>query len=170
MPESKQITMETATPTQYDPRPQHFIKMFKDGTYDCTLVPKGREELDQCTMELEYVPQPPTDEEKIKYQVEKFKRQNMLLSDETLVSMAKEVIRHPNFNMPAAFDPNASRVHDDPTYFFVTPAKPVIWCWKRGSPEEAKAEADAYRNMMIESGEWDNVVKRYKEQYNVLEG
>jgi hypothetical protein len=48
-----------------DPRPQYFIKMYKDGTHNCELVPKGREEIDQCTMELEYIPQPPTDEEKI---------------------------------------------------------------------------------------------------------
>jgi hypothetical protein len=152
-----------------DPRPQYFIKMFKDGTYDCTLVEKGREEIDQCTMELEYIPQPPTDEEKIAYALTIEPLISLHVSEDIKRAAAAQIIMNPSFTVPA-FDPNASRVHNDPTYFFVTPAKPVIWCWKRGSPEEAIAEAEAYRKQMIESGEWDNNVKRYKEQYNVLEG
>jgi hypothetical protein len=92
----------------------------------------------------------------------------MHVSDDIKRMAAAQIIMNPSFKIPA-FDPNFSRVNDDPTYFFVTPCKPCIWCWKRGSPEEAIAEAEKYRQKMISSGKWDMVVKVYKEQYNVVE-
>jgi hypothetical protein len=152
-----------------DPRPLYFVKMFKDGSYTCTLA--DRQEDEQCTMELEYIPQPPTDEEKIQYAIQ---NEPVILnlpatfSMDIKRSMAVEIIKGYAPDM-VLFDPNASRVHDDPTYFFKTPAKPVIWCWKRGTQEEAIATAEAYRQKMLGSGKWDMVVKVYKEQYNVME-
>jgi hypothetical protein len=176
---TEMIDLKSSQPTQYDPRPQYFVKMLKDGTViSCELVARGREEADQNTMELEYLPQPLTDEEKIKFQVEVFKAQKMLLSDDMLLVMAKESIKHPDFKMPDKTDYNSlvgARVHDDPEYFFKTPAKPVIWTFKRGTPEEAKGAAETYRQSMLKplkSGQskWDMVIAVYKQQYNVVEG
>jgi len=71
--------------------------------------------------------------------------------------------------LPNAWNPNVTRVHDDPEYFLKSPAKPVIWTLKRGTEEEAIAEAQAYLKQMIDSGKWDMVIAVYKEQYNVVE-
>jgi hypothetical protein len=156
-----------------DHRPQHFVKMFKDGTHNCELVPKGREEIDQCTMELEYIPQPPTDEEKIAYALTIEPLISLHVSEDIKRAAAAQIIMNPSFTVPA-FDPNASRVHNDPTYFFVTPAKPVIWCWKRGTQEEAIATAEAFRQERLKvmkngKSKWDMTVEVYKQQYNVVE-
>lgn len=158
-----------AKPPEYDTRPQFFVKMFKDGNYDCTPVTKGREELDQNTMELEYIPEPPTEDEKIEYALTQPNVMSLMLTDEQKLGVATSIVQHPDFIMPVVFDPNGNRVHDDPEYFFKTPAKPVIWTLKRGSPDEAIAEAQGYLKQMVDSGKWDMVVAVYKAQYNVVE-
>ena len=44
---------------------QYFVKMTKDGTVlEVSVVPSGKQEIDQSTMELEYIPQAPTTQEK----------------------------------------------------------------------------------------------------------
>jgi hypothetical protein len=150
-----------------DPRPLYFVKMFKDGTYECNLA--DREELEQSTMELEYIPQPPTENEKIQYALNSEPVKCMVLPDEQKLQIAKMIAGSSGFVIPITFDPNVSRVHEDPEYFFKTPAKPVIWCWKNGSQQEAISEAESYRQKMLSSGKWDKVVTVYKEQYNVVE-
>ena len=130
MTEILNVTMTTQD--QSDPRPQYFVKICKDGSVlECSIVPKGKEELDQCTMELEYIPQPPTDEEKLAYALTLPEVAGLPVSGELKTQIAQEMILKPDFVMPA-FDPNFSRVNGDPDYFFKTPCKPVIWCWTRG--------------------------------------
>lgn len=154
---------------EYDSRTQYFVKMFKDGLYVCDPVPAGREDIDQNTMELEYEVPEPTEEEKIKYALTMSDINGFNGSDEIKTMMAKERIVGPDFVLPNAWNPNVTRVHDDPEYFLKSPAKPVIWTLKRGTEEEAIAEAQAYLKQMIDSGKWDMVIAVYKEQYNVVE-
>jgi hypothetical protein len=160
------INTTIAQPQPIDPRPLYFVKMFKDGSFTCQLA--DRQEAEQCTMELEYIPQPPTLEEKIAYALTLPVVKGMEISDDLKRQVATQIAQGSSFTIPT-FDPNASRVHADPEYFFKTPAKPCIWCWKRGTQEEAIATAEAYRQKMLSSGKWDMVVKVYKEQYNVME-
>jgi len=161
-----ELTM--AEKTEYDPRPQFFVKMFKDGTYDCKSM-DGRGELDQNTMELEYPVSESSEEEKIKYALTMPDINGFNGSNEIKTMMAKERIVAPDFVLPNAWNPNVTRVHDDPEYFLKSPAKPVIWTLKRGTEEEAIAEAQAYLKQMIDSGKWDMVIAVYKKQYNVVE-
>lgn len=159
---------------EYDSRTQYFVKMFKDGSYVCDPVPAGREDHDQNTIELEYEVPEPTDEEKIKYALTMPDINGFNGSNKIKTMMAKERIAEPEFVLPNAWNPNVTRVHDDPEYFLKSPAKPVIWSLKRGTEEEAIAEAEAYRQSMLEplkSGvsKWDMVIAVYKEQYNVSE-
>lgn len=152
-----------------DPRSQYFVKMFKDGAYVCVLVPAGREDNDQNTMELEYEVPGPTEEEKIKYALTMPDINGFNGSNEIKTMMAKERIVEPDFVLPNAWNPNITRVHEDPEYFLKSPAKPVIWTLKRGTEAEAIAEAQAYLKQMVDSGKWDMVIAVYKEQYNVVE-
>lgn len=163
-----EINLSTAKQADYDPRPQYFVKMFKDGSYTAIEIPKGKEELDQSTMELEYLPQLPSEEEKIEYALTLPEITTLGISDDLKRQIAQQLILKDDFSMPV-FDPNSSRVHTDPEYFFKVPCKPVIWTWKRGSQEDAVAEAEKYRQKMLSSGKWDIVVKVYKEQYNLVE-
>ena len=184
MTEILNVTMTTQD--QSDPRPQYFVKMCKDGSIlECSLIPKGKEELDQCTMELEYIPQNPTEEEKLAYALTLPEVAGLPVSGELKTQIAQEMILKPDFVMPA-FDPNFSRVHSNPNYFFETPCKPVIWCWKHGTEDEAKMESEAYRQKMLkkitvtdypdpgvsekrETCRWDMVVEVYDKQYNLVE-
>jgi hypothetical protein len=161
-----EISLTSKTTEPNDPRPLYFVKMFKDGSFTCQLA--DRQELEHSTMELEYIPPPPTDEEKIEYALTIEPLKSMMVSEDIKRAAAAQIIMNPSFKVPV-FDPNATRVHDDPEYFFKTPAKPCIWTWKRGTRDEVIAEAEAYRQKMIASGKWDMVIKVYEEQYNVVE-
>lgn len=152
-----------------DPRSQYFVKMFKDGSYVSDPVPAGREDDDQNTMELEYKVPDPTEEEKIKYALTMPDIGGFNGSDEIKTIMAKERITSPDFVLPNAWNPNVTRAHADPEYFFKSPAKPIIWTLKRGTEAEAIAEAQAYLKQMVDSGKWDMVIAVYKEQYNIVE-
>lgn len=148
---------------------QYFVKMTKDGTVlEASVVPSGKQEIDQSTMELEYIPQAPTTQEKINYALTLPEIAGLSISEELKKQVAQEFILKSDFEMPV-FDPNKSRVHDDPEYFFKTPCYPVVWTFKTGTQEEAIAVADAYRKKMLDSGKWDMVVAVYKQQYNVQE-
>ena len=161
--------LNISTPTLGNTPTQFFVKMTKDGTVlEASGVPSGKQEIDQSTMELEYIPQPPTEQEKIDYAVSLPEIAGLPISDDLKLQVAQEYILKPDFEMPV-FDPNKSRVHDDPEYFFKTPCFPVIWTWKTGTQEEAVSEAEAYRQKMLRSGKWDIVVTVYKQQYNVQE-
>lgn len=143
--------------------------MAKDGTVlEASGVPAGKQELDQSTMELEYIPQAPTEQEKINYALGLPEIAGLPISEELKKQVAQEYILKPDFVM-SVFDPNKSRVNQDPEYFFKTPCFPVIWTWKTGTETEAISEAEAYRQKMLRSGKWDLVVTVYKQQYNVQE-
>ena len=161
-----ELTM--AVKPEYDPRPQFFVKMYKDGTYDCKSM-DGRGELDQNTMELEYPVPESSDEEKIKYALMMPDINGFNGSNEMKIMMAKERITKSDFVLPNGWNPNITRVHEDPEYFFKTLAKPVIWTLRRGTEAEAIAEAQAYFKHMVDSGKWDTAIAVYKEQYNVVE-
>ena len=174
----------------FDLRPEYFVKMFKDGSYDVTLLPFTRAEAEHNTMELEYLIPEPTEEEKLQFALQDERIKTLPLADDQKREVAKQMIKAPDFEMLVTFDPNKTRAHDDPDYFFKTPCKPVIWSWVRvgkldengnlvpgsipASIDEQKAQAvavaNAYRESMITSGKWDMVVNVYKQQYNVIEG
>ena len=161
--------LNISTPTPGNTQTQFFVKMTKDGTViEGSSVPTGKQELDQSTMELEYIPQAPTEQEKINYALGLPEIAGLPISDDLKKQVAEQYILKPDFEMPV-FDPNKSRVHADPEYFFKTPCVPVIWTWKTGTLEEAVSEAEAYRQKMLRSGKWDLVVTVYKQQYNVQE-
>lgn len=154
---------------EYDSRTQYFVRMFKDGNYVCDPVPVGREDYDQNTMELDYEVTEPTDEDKIKYALTMPDINGFDGSNKIKNLMAKERVGKSDFSIPNAWNPNVTRVHEDPEYFFKTPARPIIWTLKRGTEEEAIAEAQTYLKNTVDSGKWDLAIAVYKEQYNVVE-
>jgi hypothetical protein len=181
-----EISMKSAK-REIDPRPLYFVKMYKDGTFECSEV-IDRGEPEQNSMELEYLPPDPTTEEKIKYALSLPKIRDLKVSDDLKLQVAQAEIEHPDFSIPKTFDPNVIRVHDDPDYFFKTPAKPVIWTWKRVEflkadgtlateaemKAQAVAEAEAFRQdrlKVMKNGKtkWDMTVEVYKQRYNVVE-
>ena len=142
---------------------QYFVKMFKDGSYKIKPVPDKLAEIDQSTMELEYFPPPPTEQEKVNYALGLPEVAGLQIPDDLKRQVAIELIKKPDFVMPV-FDPNASRVHPDPEYFFKTPCVPVIWtfytgmdkmnteddvAYQRRIEKEAIAEAEKYRQEML---------------------
>lgn len=162
------IPMQSAEIPKRDTGTQYFVKMSKDGTVlSCEVSTFG--DIDQNTMELDYPVPEPMDEEKIKYALTMPDINGFNGSNEIKKAMAEERMAKPDFVIPNTWNPNITRVHEDPEYFFKTPARPVIWTLKRGTEEEAIAEAKAYLKTMIDSGKWDMVIAVYKEQYNVVE-
>ena len=166
--------LKTADKPEYDPRQQYFVKMFKDGTYKCEQVSLSMKDFDQNTLELEYPIPEPTEEEKIKFALTIPEINILTVSDDVKRQVAKEYISKSDFVLPNPYNPNITRVHDDPEYFFQTPARPIIWTLKKGTENEAIAEAEAYRQLMLKPlktgiSKWDMVIAVYKEQYNVQE-